>query len=157
MDHSCLLKTFLDGPFATDVDFEFEVGNKVFKWLWLLVDGIYLELACFVKTIQEPISKVAKHYVAWQETARKNMLQRKFHIVVKHIEMWYVGDISSVMQTCFILHNMMVTKRMEDDEMKSESFYTFGSNDSEGNTNNGTHEEPEQLHMNHRVAKMDLH
>ena len=60
-----------------------------------------------------------------------SMLQRKFHIAVKHIKMWYMGDISSVMHTCIIiLHNMiMVTKRMEDDEMESESFYKFGVND----------------------------
>ena len=83
-----------------DVDFEFQVGNKVFKRLWFLVDGIYPELSHFVKTIQEPIGRAAKHYVAWQEAVRKDIkrafgvLQRKFHIIVKPIELWYVTDIS---------------------------------------------------------------
>ena len=52
---------------------------------------------------------------------------------------------------------MMVAKRMEDGEMESEDFYTFGSEDSDGNANNGTHEEPEQVYVNRRVAKMRLH
>ena len=158
---SCILKSFLDMSFATNVDFEFEVGNKVFKWLWLLVDSIYLELVCFVKTIQEPISQAAMHYMAWQEAACKDiecafsMLQRKFHILVKCIKMWYMGDISSVMHTCVILHNMMVAKRMEDNEMESKFFYKFSGND--GDDGNSTHNEPEQLHVNHRVAELDLH
>ena len=46
---------------------------------------------------------------------------------------------------------------MEDGEMESEDFYTFGSEDSDGNANNGTHEEPEQVYVNRRVAKMRLH
>lgn len=44
---------------------------------------------------------------------------------------------------------------MDDDEMESESFYKFGGND--GDDDNGSHEEPEQLHVNRRVAEMDLH
>ena len=48
-NRSCLLKAFLDGSFASNVDFEFTVGDKVFQRLWLAVDGIYPELASFVK------------------------------------------------------------------------------------------------------------
>ena len=101
--------------------------------------------------------------MAWQEAVHKDIehafgvLQRKFHIIVKPIEMWYVTDISSVINTCLILYNMMVAKRMEDGEMESKAFYTFGSEDGDGYTTSGTHKEPEQLHVNHRDAKMHLH
>ena len=47
-DHSSLLKSFLDGSFAQDVDLDFEIGGCAFRHLWLLVDGIYQELSRFV-------------------------------------------------------------------------------------------------------------
>jgi hypothetical protein len=172
-NRSCLLKSFLDGSFARDVDFEFQVGNKVFKRLWLMVDGIYPELARFVKTIQEPYGHAACRYASWQEAARKDIerafgvLQRKFHVLVKKIEMWYVGDISSVMHTCIILHNMMVAHRMQNDEIESEDFYLYGGDDETGGENgddgdddddaNANENEPEQVHVNRRVAEMSLH
>ena len=56
-DRSCLLKAFLDGSFASNVDFEFNVGDKVLQRLWLTVDGIYPELSRFVKTVEEPCNR----------------------------------------------------------------------------------------------------
>jgi hypothetical protein len=56
-NRSCLLKAFLDGSFAADVDFEYAVDDKVFNRLWLAVDGIYPELSRFVKTIEEPFNR----------------------------------------------------------------------------------------------------
>jgi hypothetical protein len=67
------LKSFLDGSFARDVDFEFQVGDKVFKWLWLMVDGIYPELARFIQTIQETYGHAACRYASWQEAVRKGI------------------------------------------------------------------------------------
>ena len=49
-----------------------------------------------------------------------------------------------------------VNLRIEDDEMESESIYKFSGNDG-NDDNHGTHEEPEQLHVNHIVAEMELH
>ena len=40
-DRSPLLKSWIDGSFANDVDFEFEIDGKVFHQLWLMADGIY--------------------------------------------------------------------------------------------------------------------
>jgi hypothetical protein len=36
-NQSCLLKALLDGSFASDVDFEFTVGNKVFQLMLLAI------------------------------------------------------------------------------------------------------------------------
>lgn len=158
-NRSCLLKSFLDGSFASDVDFEFEVGTKVFNRLWLLVDGIYPELSRFAKTIQEPAGRKASRYAVWQEAARKDIerafgvLQRKFHVLVKKIEFWYIGDIASVVNTCIILHNMMVANRIDSGEVESEAFYVYDNS----LDNAVTTEEAEQAHVNRRVAEMDLH
>jgi hypothetical protein len=47
-DSSKLHQSLHDGTFEKN-DFSFEVGSQVFNKLWFLVDGIYPELACFVK------------------------------------------------------------------------------------------------------------
>jgi len=54
-DRSPLLQSFLDGSFSGDVDFSFQIGDCSFSKLWLLVDGIYPEIARFVKTCSVPI------------------------------------------------------------------------------------------------------
>jgi hypothetical protein len=97
-NRSCLLKSFLDGSFARHVDFVFQVGNKVFKRLWLMVGGIYMELAEYVKMIQEPYGYAACKYASWQEGVRKDIeqafgvLQQKLHVLVKKVEMWLLVD-----------------------------------------------------------------
>ena len=44
-----------------------KIGGKKFRQIFLLVDGIYPELARFVKSFQEPISKSKIYYSKWQE------------------------------------------------------------------------------------------
>ena len=94
-NRSCLLKAFLDGSFANDVNFKFRIGeDRVFHRLWVAVDGIYPELSRFVKTIQVPVGLKASRYARWQESARKDVerafgvLQRKFHVLVRKMELW---------------------------------------------------------------------
>lgn len=93
------------------------MSDKVFQRLWLAVDGIYHELSRFVKTIEEPLDRKSTSYAQWQEGARKDIerafgvLQRKFQVLVRKIELWYVGDIDAVVNTTIMLHNMMVAQR----------------------------------------------
>jgi hypothetical protein len=131
-DRSCLLKSFLDSSFATNVDFEFEIGGtNVFSQLWLLVDGIYPELSRFVKTIQEPVGRKASKYAMWQESAREDIerafgvLQRKFHVLVRKMEFWYLTDTCSVVNTCIILHNIMVANRIDSGNNESDAFFLY--------------------------------
>jgi hypothetical protein len=59
-------------------------------------------------------------------------LQRKFQILVRKIELWYVSDIGAVVNTTIMLHNMMVAQRINNDEYEEcESFYAFGSSEVE--------------------------
>jgi Plant transposon protein len=58
-EQSPLLRSFIDGTFSQMVDIEFEIDGKVFDSLWLLVDGIYPEIARFVSTIDEDVGKMS--------------------------------------------------------------------------------------------------
>ena len=163
-NRSCLLKAFLDGSFAADVDFEYAVDDKVFNRLWLAVDGIYPELSRFVKTIEEPFNRKSTVFAMWQEATRKDIerafgvLQRKFQILVRKIELWYVSDIGAVVNTTIMLHNMMVAQRIDNDEYECESFYAFGSSEvEERQRDDCVINEQEQHYVDRRMAEIDLH
>ena len=134
-DKSPLLKSFMDGTFHEEVDFEFLLGGVVLNHLWFLVDGIYPELSRFSKTLSEPTNPEAANYALWQEASRKDVergfgvLQRKFHILVKSCELWYVEDMESIMKCCVILHNMMVQHRVHRDEQESSDMYEYVEED----------------------------
>ena len=118
-DRSPLLKSWIDGSFANDVDFEFEIDGKVFHQLWLMADGIYPDLSRFVKSFDEPMGVANKRYATWQEASRKDIerafgvMQRKFHILVRDFEYWFVQEIEQIVLSCIVLHNMMVEARLE--------------------------------------------
>jgi hypothetical protein len=128
-ERSPLLEAFIDGTWRDDIDFTFTVGDKEFNRLWLTTDGIYPELARFVKTVQEPIDEKSKAYASWQEATRKDIerafgvLQQKFHVLVRKFEQWFIDDISNVVLACIMLHNMMVAHRMSKGEEEGVSFY----------------------------------
>ena len=136
-ERSSLLKAFLDGSWHENVDFSFNIAGKQFSKLWIMVDGIYPELARFVKTIQEPVDRNSSNYAKWQEASRKDVergfgvLQRKFHVLVKLFEQWYVEDISDIVLTCVVLHNAMVAHRIANGETEGCSFYECPDEDVE--------------------------
>jgi Plant transposon protein len=74
-----------------------------------LVDGIYPSSGQFCKTFATPIREEKKKIAVWQEAAWKDIerafgvFQRKFQIMKKPIEQWYVEDICDMMYTCLIL------------------------------------------------------
>jgi hypothetical protein len=108
-----LVDSWLDGTFSFYTDFPFSIAGRTFEKLFVLVDGIYPELARFVKTFSELVGQNAKRFSKWQESSRKDIerafgvLQRKFHIIVRSFEQWYVEDISDIVVSCIVLHNMM--------------------------------------------------
>jgi hypothetical protein len=164
-NRSCLLKAFLDGFFARDVDFELTIGDdKVFNRLWILVDGIFPDLSRFVKTLQEPVGRRVCRYAVWQESARKDIerafgvLQRKFHVLVGKIELWYVSNIASVVKCCLCLHNMMAASRMAQGEEEFEEFYAFpGLTRGDGTEGGLVADEADQVYVDRRVAEMQRH
>jgi hypothetical protein len=139
-DCSKLHESLQDGSFELN-DFGFDIAGQQFSKLWFLVDGIYPEISRFVKTITEPTNNKEALFSLWQEAKRKDIergfgvLKRKFAFLTTPVKMFFVEDISDVVYSCFLLHNMAVEERLKlDDEFpESADFY-----DCINEINNGT-------------------
>jgi Plant transposon protein len=65
-----------------------------------------------LQTFSLPIGEERKKFAVRQEAAQKDIehvfgvFQRKFQIMKKLIEQWYVEDICDMMYTCLILHKL---------------------------------------------------
>jgi Plant transposon protein len=107
------------------------VANKTFQQLWVMVDGIYPELSRFVKTMSVPLTKAERMYSKWQESSRKSVerafgiLRRKFQFLARPVELWFEDDIRNAVNTCIILHNMMVETRISRDEEENIDWYNY--------------------------------
>jgi len=127
-DQSPLLKSMLDGALEA-CDFDFRIGEENFNKVWFMVDGMYPELSRFVKTCAVPMNQFQTDYAAWQEGHRKMIerafgtLQRKFQVLCRPVELFYMHEIADVVDTCLILHNMMVEVRIERNEPEFLSIY----------------------------------
>ena len=125
----------------------------------MLVDGIYPEISRFVKTISEPTNKASKRYAKWQESCRKDIerafgvLQRKFQILCRPIEQWYIEDITNIVRTTIVLHNMMVQHRVERSEAEASDWYEY---DGQAEENVEAGFDPESEHVERQLAEYDL-
>jgi hypothetical protein len=161
-DQSPLKKAFIDGSFHKHVDFEFEVAGQVFRHLFLLADGIYPQLARFVKTIDEAIGEKNKRYVVWQEGSRKDIeqafgvLQRKFHYIVRPIELWHMNEIKDVVECCCLLHNIMVAERISHNEVESADWYEFSLPGTGAQAGMADNNDPDDKYMQRQHAKHEL-
>jgi hypothetical protein len=128
-EQSPILKSILDGTFATLIDFPFEMGGRHFTQLWWLADGIYPSLARFSKTLDEPCNNQLARYATWQEAARKDIerafgvLQLKFQCVARPVNLHHPVDITNMINACVIMHNMMVEHRVSLNERDNTNFY----------------------------------
>jgi hypothetical protein len=148
-DMSGLHKAFMDGTWSEEIDFPFTINGELFQQLWVTVDGIYPELAHFVKMLSQPIEPKQASYAKWQEQTRKDIehgfgvLQSKFRFLVQKVELWSIQDIVSLVNCCILLHNWMVTVRVSRNESKSRDLYDHGDgsintgDDSGANTGDG--------------------
>jgi hypothetical protein len=96
----------------------YQVGDKEFDTLFILVDGIYPRYSRFVRGITQPLSDQEKKYTGWQEACRKDVersfgvLQGKFQWIDRPIMLHNLYDIAARVRTCLILHNMCVSDRV---------------------------------------------
>ncbi len=118
-----------------DIDFDFVINGETFNQLYWLVDGIYPRLSRFLKSIVNPILRIDWEHAKWQEGKRKTIerafgvLEKKFHITVNPIHLYFMEDIRTVVVGCIVLHNMMVKVRMENDMQESADLYQLVSHD----------------------------
>ena len=104
--------------------------------------------------MSEPLTDHHKRYAKWQEASRKDVerafgvLQRKFYFLVKDVEQWYVSDITGAVETCVILHNMMVQQRVNRDEQELHDWYEYNNNDDAPTDNYNINNNDDPIHNN---------
>ncbi|XP_074269509.1 protein ANTAGONIST OF LIKE HETEROCHROMATIN PROTEIN 1-like [Silene latifolia] len=92
----------------------FTVNGIEYKTGYYLVDGIYPEWAAFVKSFPHPRDPKRLLFKERQESARKDVerafgvLQSRFAIVCGPARSWHKKRLHNIMDTCIILHNMIV-------------------------------------------------
>ncbi|KAI7951125.1 hypothetical protein MJO29_009799 [Puccinia striiformis f. sp. tritici] len=106
------------------------VNGREYSQSYYLADGIYPDYATIVKTISQPQGLERQHFAKMQEALRKDVergfgvLQARFAIVAQPARGWNRRKLNRIMQTCIILHNMIV----EDERGSPEDFaYESGS------------------------------
>ena len=81
------------------------------------------------------------------------MFQRKFQIAVRKIEQWYVEDIKKIIESCVILHNMMVEERMDRGEQENSGWYEYREEDAQEQDSL----DPAMEYVQRQEAEMRLH
>jgi hypothetical protein len=115
LDRSPLFESTIAG---TGWGVEFELEGHVYKMPYYLVDGIYYPWSTLIQS-KSLISQDAptKFFTKCQEGFRKDIerafgiLQGQFKILKEPAMGWYPGDLHAIMNTCIILHNMIVESR----------------------------------------------
>jgi hypothetical protein len=99
---------------------DFVVNGNEYKYAYWLGDGIYPPYACFVKTVQNPTTRMQKMFAsAAQEAKRKDIeqafgiLQARFHILTTPCRLWDRFAMKEVMKICVILHNLIIDYEIE--------------------------------------------
>ncbi|CAH1436675.1 unnamed protein product [Lactuca virosa] len=99
---------------GTTPDFSFQVAGISYRNEYYLVDGIYLEHACFVKSLSCPNDRKRLKFKIAQERARKDVerafgaLKKRWHILKYPPSYMEEKKMSEVMYTYIILHNMIL-------------------------------------------------
>ena len=94
----------------------FVVNGNEYEYAYWLGDGIYPPYACFVKTLQHPVTRMQKMFASAQEAKRKDIerafgiLQARFHVLTAPCRLWDRFAMKKVMKTCVILHNLIIAR-----------------------------------------------
>ncbi|XP_042964635.1 uncharacterized protein LOC122298854 [Carya illinoinensis] len=100
----------------------YTINGNDYTMGYYLVDGIYPKWRTFVKTIPTPRGNKKKNFVKAQESARKDVerafgvLQQRFAIIRGPSRMFKVKELTNIMKTCVILHNMIIEDERDDSE-----------------------------------------
>jgi hypothetical protein len=156
LNKSSILGSILDGSFDLKTN-PYTINGTTRDWLYFLVDGIYPAYSIFITTINHPQSDMEKHFSTCQEACRKDIerafgvLVQQFQILQRPIKSWYWQDIVDIMDTCIIMHNMIVESRRElfsvSEYMQSGRVWysatdTFRATNNNNNDNNNNNQQP---------------
>ncbi|KAK4485526.1 hypothetical protein RD792_008168 [Penstemon davidsonii] len=99
---------------GTSPHVNYEVNNKNYFMTYYLADGIYPKWATLIQAIRNPIDPKEQFFTQMQESYRKDVerafgiLQARFAIIKMPGRGWNIEDLSDIMLTCIVLHNMIV-------------------------------------------------
>ncbi|KAF5448017.1 hypothetical protein F2P56_033525 [Juglans regia] len=100
----------------------YTINGNDYTMGYYLADGIYPKWSTFVKTIPSPQGNKKKNFARAQESARKDVerafgvLQQRFAIVRGPSRLFKVNDLTNIMKTCVILHNMIIEDERDDSQ-----------------------------------------
>ncbi|XP_041026531.1 uncharacterized protein LOC121266753 [Juglans microcarpa x Juglans regia] len=89
---------------------------------YYLADSNYPKWPTFMKTIPSPQGNKKKNFTTAQESARKDVerafgvLQQRFAIVHGPSRLFKVNDLTNIMKTSVILHNMIIEDEHDDSQ-----------------------------------------
>jgi hypothetical protein len=115
------------------LDVRFIVNANSYGMGYFLADGIYPEWIAFVKTMRNHVDHNKLHFTIAQESTRKDIerafsvLQARWAVVRGPAYGWDHDQISNIMTTCIILHNMIIED--ERDFALDRSFNNIGEED----------------------------
>ena len=101
------------------------IGSESFNQLIIPVDGMHPRCGRFCKGIKEPIATGQKLLSGFQESARKDIerafgvLQAKFQAVARPVLLMEMELISDMVRCCLTLHNMCVSDRVMDGDVRA--------------------------------------
>ncbi|XP_059650327.1 uncharacterized protein LOC132296102 [Cornus florida] len=111
LDHSPVFNRIING-IIPPVNYEMNGHHRTLGYY--LSDGIYPKWAALIQTIPHPTTEKDKLFAQRQEAVRKDV-ERAFGVlqirwVITHgpIYYWKKEDLSKIMRTCIILHNMII-------------------------------------------------
>ncbi|XP_057808851.1 protein ALP1-like [Salvia miltiorrhiza] len=96
------------------VPITYQVNNSYYTSGYYLTNGIYPNWPVFVKSPTHPTDTKEKRFKVMQEAARKDIewafgvLQARWAIVKGPSSLWSKEEMSDIMFTCIILHNMII-------------------------------------------------
>ncbi|KAF5444069.1 hypothetical protein F2P56_036573 [Juglans regia] len=100
----------------------YTINGNDYTMGYYFADGIYPKWPTFVKTIPSPQGNKKKNFATAQESARKDVerafgvLQQRFTIVRGPSRLFKVNDLTNIMKTCVILHNMIIEDERDDSQ-----------------------------------------
>ncbi|XP_074278433.1 uncharacterized protein LOC141602023 [Silene latifolia] len=99
---------------TTALEIQFTINGTEYEMGYNLSDGTYPEWAAFVKNFAHPRDPKRLLFKERQENARKDaerafgVLKSFFIIVLGPTRSWHKRRLHDIMDTCIILHNMIV-------------------------------------------------
>jgi Plant transposon protein len=123
---SPFMQKLMDGSFA-ELESEvvpYNIGSTKLNQMYVLVDGIYPAMSRLVKGYSVPVTGAEKQFTKWQESSRKDIerafgvLKGKWQCLERPQYFIELDHISSRVCSCLILHNMCVSDRVMDGDVR---------------------------------------